>query len=183
MLIAFIQSKDFGVKVFISDETDRLLDTGGGIFNAAQFFDSDAPFLVHNVDIITDIDLTMLYKNHSNSNAVATLAVGKRESSRVFLFDREMSLSGWKNKLTNKQIIPDSNREPLTEFAFAGIHVINPEIFKLIKTTGAFSIIDTYLSLCGKYAIKGYDVSKSYVLDVGKPDSIKIAEEFLSGER
>jgi len=179
MLISFIQSKDFGAKILISDETERLLDTGGGIFNAAHYFEGDSPFLVHNVDVLTDIDLNLLYTTHAGSNSLVTLAVGKRESSRVFLFDDEMKLAGWKNKLTNKQIIPDNNRRPLTEFAFAGIHVINPEIFKLIKTTGAFSIIDTYLNLCNKYTIKGYDVSSNFVLDVGKPDSLTAAEEYL----
>jgi MurNAc alpha-1-phosphate uridylyltransferase len=179
MVIAYLQRKDFGVKILISDETERLLDTGGGIFNAAHFFEGDAPFLVHNVDVITDIDLNQLIKTHAESNSLVTLAVGKRESSRVFLFDDEMKLSGWKNKLTNKVIIPDSNRHPLTEYAFAGIHVISPEIFNLIKTTRAFSIIDTYLSLCNKYIIKGDDISRNFVLDVGKPDSLAAAEEYL----
>ena len=179
MLVSFIENNDFGVKILISDETERLLDTGGGIFNAAQLLGSEGPFLVHNVDIITDIDLSLLYKTHLNSSALVTLAVGKRESSRVFLFDNEMNLRGWKNKLTNKEIIPDSQFKHITEFAFSGIHVINPEIFNLIKTTGSFSIIDTYLSLCSKYTIKGYDISQNYVLDVGKPDSLKAAEQYL----
>ncbi|MHC1704853.1 MAG: nucleotidyltransferase family protein [Tenuifilaceae bacterium] len=183
MLISFLQSKEFGVKILISDESDWLLDTGGGIFHAYKFLEGDAPFLVHNVDIITDIDLNLLYSIHNNSNALVSLAVGKRESSRVFLFDDEMNLSGWKNKLTNKQIIPDTSRESLTEFAFSGIHVINPEIFKLIKTTGAFSIIDTYLSLCSKYTIKGHDISNNFVVDVGKPDSISVAEDFLKTKK
>jgi len=182
MLISFIQSRDFGATIYISDESDRLLDTGGGIFHAAKLLDGDAPFLVHNVDILTDIDLNGIYQSHSNSCAIATLAIGKRESSRVFLFDNEMKLSGWKNKLTNKQIIPDSSRESLTEYAFAGIHVINPEIFKLTKAVGAFSIIDIYLNLCVKYIISGYDVSGNFVVDVGKPDSIPVAEEFLRGK-
>jgi len=179
MLISFLQSRDFGAKILISDESDRLLDTGGGIFHASKFLEGDDPFLVHNVDIITDTDLKLLYNIHNNSNALATLAVGKRESSRVFLLDDEMNLSGWKNKLTNKQIIPNTSHEPLTEFAFSGIHVINSEIFSLIKTTGAFSIIDTYLSLCSKYTIKGHDITNNFVVDVGKPDSISVAEDFL----
>jgi N-acetyl-alpha-D-muramate 1-phosphate uridylyltransferase len=179
MLISFIESKKFDAKIYISDAPERLLDTGGGIFHASRFLAGEEPFLVHNVDIITDIDLRIMYQSHYNSNSIATLAVGKRESSRVFLFDNDLILSGWKNKLTNKQIIPDSNREYLNEFAFAGIHVVSPDIFKLIKTTGSFSIIDTYLSLCNKYTIKGFDVTNNFVLDVGKPNSIPIAEEYL----
>lgn len=183
MLIDFLNSHDFGVKIFISDESDRLLDTGGGILKAANFLDGDAPFLVHNVDIITNIDLRLLYQSHSNSSALATLAVGKRESSRVFLFDSEMKLSGWKNNLTGKKIIPDSARQPLAEYAFSGIHVISPDFFNLVKSKGPFSIVDAYLSLCCRHSIKGYDVSNNFVIDVGKPHNIPMAEEFLLSEK
>ncbi len=179
MLIDFLNSHDFGVNIFISDESDRLLDTGGGILKAANFLDGDAPFLVHNVDIITDIDLRLLYHTHSNSTALATLAVGKRESSRVFLFDNELNLAGWKNNLTGKKIIPDSSRQSLSEYAFSGIHVINPDFFNHVKSKGPFSIVDAYLSLCCRHSIKGYDVTSNFVIDVGKPHNIPMAEEFL----
>lgn len=179
MLIDFVNSHDFGVRIFISDESDRLLDTGGGILKAASFLDGDSPFLVHNVDIITNIDLRLLYNSHSNSTALATLAVGKRESSRVFLFDQEMRLSGWQNNLTGKQIIPDRTSKPLTEYAFSGIHVISPDFFTLIKSKGPFSIVDAYLSLCSRHIIRGYDASNNFVIDVGKPSNIPMAEDFL----
>lgn len=179
MLTSFISSKDFGVKIHISDESDKLMDTGGGIVKAMQFLDGDEPFLVHNVDIITDIDLNLLYSSHRQSVALSTLAVGKRESSRVFLFDSNMNLSGWQNNLTGKKIIPDSTRQPLTEYAFSGIHVISPSFFNLITSKGPFSIVDAYLSLCCRNSIKGYDVSNNFVLDVGKPQSIAFAEEYL----
>lgn len=179
MLVDFLKAKDFGVKIHISDESDRLMDTGGGIVKAAPFLDGDEPFLVHNVDIITDIDLRMLYNAHNQSDALATLAVGKRESSRMFLFDKDMKLAGWQNNLTGKKIIPDVSREPLTPYAFSGIHVINPSIFSLITSKGPFSIVDAYLAQCCRNAIKGYDVSNNFVLDVGKPQSIERAEEYL----
>jgi len=179
MIIEFLKSKDFGVKIHISDESDRLMDTGGGIVKAAEFLDGDDPFLVHNVDIITDIDLRLLYNSHKQSEAIATLAVGKRESSRVFLFDSNMNLSGWQNNLTGKKIIPDASREHLDAYAFSGIHIISPSIFNLITSKGPFSIVDAYLSLCCRNKIKGYDVSNSFVLDVGKPQSIAMAEEYL----
>lgn len=179
MLIDFVNSHDFGVKINISDESDRLLDTGGGIVKAENFLNGEEPFLVHNVDIITDIDLKLLYQSHSNTTSIATLSVSKRESSRVFLFNDKMNLSGWKNNLTGKIIIPDSSRQPLTEYAFSGIHIISPEIFSLINSKGPFSIVDAYLSLCSKYDIKGYDVSNNFVIDVGKPHNIPMAEEFL----
>jgi N-acetyl-alpha-D-muramate 1-phosphate uridylyltransferase len=183
MIIDFLNSHDFGVKIHISDESERLLDTGGGILKAANFLDGDAPFLVHNVDIITDIDLRLLYQSHANSTALVTLAVGRRESSRVFLFDSEMRLSGWKNNLTGREIIPESKHQPLVEYAFSGIHVINPDFFALIKSKGPFSIIDAYLSLCCRQSISGYDVSSNFVVDVGKPNSIPIAEEYLKSEK
>lgn len=179
LVIDFLNSNDFGVKIHISDESDWLLDTGGGILKASNFLNGDEPFLVHNVDIITDIDLNQFYKTYSASCNVATLAVSKRESSRVFMFDDNMILAGWKNNLTGKKIIPDSNRGPLTDYAFAGIHLISPEIFNLINSKGPFSIVDAYLSLCSKYTIKGHDVSSNFVLDVGKPNSIEKAEEYL----
>ena len=179
MLVDFLKAKDFGVKIHISDESDRLMDTGGGIVKAASFLDGDEPFLVHNVDIITDIDLRTLFNAHSQSDALATLAVGKRESSRMFLFDSEMKLAGWQNNLTGKKIIPDSSREPLTPYAFSGIHVISPTIFTLITSKGPFSIVDAYLSQCCRNAIRGYDVSNNFVLDVGKPQSIERAEGYL----
>jgi len=179
MVIDFLNSNDFGVKIYISDESDWLLDTGGGILKAAQYLNGDEPFLVHNVDIITDIDLRQFYKTYSTSCNVATLAVSKRESSRVFMFDDKLSLSGWKNNLTGKMIIPDSSRGPLSEYAFAGIHLISPKIFNLINSKGPFSIVDAYLSLCSKYTIQGHDVSSNFVLDVGKPSSIEKAEEYL----
>ncbi len=179
MLVDFLKAKDFGIKIHISDESDRLMDTGGGIVKAAPFLDGDEPFLVHNVDIITDIDLRMLFNVHSQSDALATLAVGKRESSRMFLFDRDMKLAGWQNNLTGKKIIPDTSREPLTPYAFSGIHVISPTIFTLITSKGPFSIVDAYLSQCCRNAIRGYDVSNNFVLDVGKPQSIEKAEEYL----
>jgi len=183
MVIDFLNSNDFGVKIHISDESDWLLDTGGGILKAAQYLNGNEPFLVHNVDIITDIDLNQFYKTYSKSCNIATLAVSKRESSRVFMFDEEFSLAGWKNNLTGKMIIPDSSRGPLTEHAFAGIHLISPEIFNLINSKGPFSIVDAYLSLCSKYTIKGHDVSSNFVLDVGKPSSIEKAEEYLGSEK
>lgn len=179
MLVDFLKTREFGVKIHISDESDRLMDTGGGIVKAASFLDGDEPFLVHNVDIITNVDLRMLYNAHNQSDALATLAVGKRESSRVFLFDSNMNLSGWQNNLTGKKIIPDTSREHLDAYAFSGIHIISPSIFNLITSKGPFSIVDAYLSLCCRNKIKGYDVSNNFVLDVGKPQSILQATEYL----
>lgn len=178
-VVDYLHQIDFGIPIHISDESDRLLDTGGGILKAQPFLDGSEPFLVHNVDILSDIDLAQLMQNHRQSKAMATLAVGDRKSSRKLLFDTQMHLKGWKNISSGETIIPALPKSGLTEFAFAGIHVLSPEIFKHITQSGSFSIIDTYLSLCAKHKIVGFNVSNRFVLDVGKPDSLSAAATFL----
>jgi NDP-sugar pyrophosphorylase family protein len=178
-VIDFINQTDFGVTIHISNESKQLLDTGGAILNAKPFLDGQEPFLIHNVDILSDIDLVLLIKSHQSTSALATLAVSNRSSTRKLLFDSEMLLRGWKHLTTGETIIPNKLQHDLGEFAFSGIHVLSPRIFESIKQQGKFSIIDAYLSLCSSDKIMGYDVSQSYVLDVGKPDSISAAAKFL----
>ena len=178
-VIDFLSQNDFGASINISSETDQLLDTGGGILKAQSFLDGQEPFLVHNVDIISDIDLSQIMSNHKQSGALATLAVSSRSSTRKLLFDSAMQLRGWKNLTSGEVIIPSNSNGNLKEFAFSGIHVLSPQIFSAINSCGRFSIIDTYLSLCADKNVLGYDVSTSHVLDVGKPDSISRAVDFL----
>ena len=109
-IIEFLTGKDnFGITIHISDERDYLLDTGGGIKHAAQFLQGDEPFLVHNVDIISNVDLKALYQHHLDTNPLATLLVSKRDTSRYLLFNKENKLSGWRNKETGevKSYYPD----------------------------------------------------------------------------
>lgn len=178
-IIKYLEDNDFGIKILISDESNRLLNTGGGIIKAQPFLYGEEPFLVHNVDILSDIDLNQLVEWHKKNDGIATLAVGSRTSTRHFLFDKNMYLSGWRNNLTGKEIIPASDRLPLQGYAFAGIHVINPIIFELIHTKGAFSIVDAYLSLCSKHRILGFDSSNNFVIDVGKPKNLEMANDFV----
>lgn len=179
LMYEFLSQRKFNASIFISDESDRLLDTGGGIIHARQFLDGNEPFLVHNVDIISDINLKNLVDTHIQSNALATLAVSRRESSRVFLFDEEMQLAGWRNMLTGRSIFPNMHKTLFEAYAFAGIHVISPEIFNLISTKGVFSIVDAYLNLCKDNKIVGVNLPDNFILDVGKPNSLKEAEDFL----
>ena len=179
MICEFLSEKKFNASIYISDESDRLLDTGGGIIHARQFLDGDEPFLVHNVDIISDINLKGFVEIHKTKDALATLAVSCRESSRVFLFDEDMLLSGWRNMLTGKSIFPNMHKTVLDAYAFAGIHVISPQIFELISTQGVFSIVDAYLNLCKDNRIVGVNLDENFILDVGKPDALKLAEDFL----
>jgi len=179
MIYEFIANRRFDASIFISDESERLLDTGGGIIHARQFLDGDEPFLVHNVDIITDINLKQLYNVQNNSQSLATLAISRRESSRVFLFDEDMQLAGWRNMLTGKSIFPNTHKTSFNAYAFSGIHVISPTIFNLVTSKGVFSIVDAYLNLCKDNIITGFDLPNNFILDVGKPDSLQLAEEYL----
>ncbi len=178
-IISYLEANDFKMKILVSDETNKLMDTGGGILNAKSFLEGNEPFLVHNVDILSDVNLKKLIDYHNEEKPLATLAVGERKSSRYFIFDETMKLVGWKNNLTGKAVIPTPGIGILKNFAFAGIHVISPSIFNLIKTKGAFSIVDAYLSLCSNHLIVGYDTTNSFTLDVGKPQNLEKAEEYL----
>ena len=170
------ENNNYGVNISISDETGKLLDTGGGLKNAAWFFDDGEPFLLHNVDVISSLNLKTLYDFHINSKAIATLAVRDRESSRYLLFNSENILCGWKNVKTN-EIVSFSNIESLKEFAFSGIHIIDPKIFALMPNDEIFSMIDFYLNIMKNNDVNAYIDNESFWMDVGNPESLKIAEE------
>lgn len=176
----FVASKNqFGINVAISDERNLLLDTGGGLKKAASFFDDGKPFLIHNVDIVSDIDLKALYEENLRTNALVTLAVSARMSSRYFMFDEKMRLAGWKNVKTNEQKIARVG-DTYHPFAFNGIHVVNPRIFTMMNDfEGKFSIVDLYLHLAKAQPIMGYDVTKNHIIDVGKPAALHEAEKLM----
>jgi len=180
-VISFLQSKNnFGVNITISDERDMLLDTGGGLQKAAWFFNDNKPFLVHNVDVISNIDLTKMYDFHCESNGLATLAVMQRETSRYFLFNSQMELCGWKNITTNELISLGIDDYSLSLFAFSGIHIIDPKIFQYIDESGKFSMTNVYLKLANKHIIKGFAHNESWWMDLGKPEAIKKAEQLIN---
>ena len=182
-IIDYLQSKDnFGLTIHISDERDYLLDTGGGIKHARKFLDGNEPFLVHNADILSNVDLNQLYKHHLESTAITTLLVSQRESSRCLLFDKENRMHGWQNRETGevKSPSPDFSPSMYNGYAFSGIHVISPEIFKWMDTwTGKFSIINFYLAICAKVNIQAYLSDNLQLLDIGKPEALVQAEEWL----
>jgi len=188
-VIDFLSSKhNFGVTVELSDERSYLLETGGGIKQARRLLDGKEPFLVHNVDMFTDVDLTAMYRAHVDSNALATLLVNQRNSSRQLLFNREGWLSGWRNRETGevKSHFPHFDPSKYLEYAFGGVHVISPEIFRIMEDwTGRFSIINFYLSICPKYPIRFYTEDNIQLIDAGKPEGLEAAEQWLlsSGKR
>jgi N-acetyl-alpha-D-muramate 1-phosphate uridylyltransferase len=149
-----------------------LLETGGGLLKASWFFDGEDPFLVHNVDVITDLDLAALQNTHGNHDALATLAVRRRETSRYFLFDEPMQLCGWKNKRTHEKRIIVKGEKDLSEYAFSGIQMISPKIFPLVSEKGKFSLTDLYLRLCRENKIRGFVHNEGYWSDVGKPEEL-----------
>jgi NDP-sugar pyrophosphorylase family protein len=180
MMTNWIQCHEFGIPIHISDESGELLDTGGGLKKAASFFTGNDPVLVHNVDILGNTDLKHFISEHLNSGALATLAVRKRETQRYFMFDSEKQLTGWINKKTGeKKIARPETFEESTEMAFSGIHIVQPEIFRLMPAENRFSIIGIYLELAQTRAIKGYFDESDWWMDVGKPEELEAVRKLL----
>jgi len=175
----FLKQKDnFGIRIDISDETNQLLDTGGGLKKASWFFNTDEPFILYNADIISDINLSDMMNYHSENDSLATLAVRKRKSSRYFLFNNNFDLCGWKNEITSEEIITRST-EILNSYAFSGIHIINPIILQHLNQSGKFSIVKSYLKLCKTMKIKGFDHTTDYWFDIGDMKKLQMAEKFI----
>ena len=182
-IIDFIKVKDyFGIHFEISDERENILDTGGGIKKAAHFFSDGKPFLIHNVDILSNVDLNEIYDQHLlEPERLATLVVNSRSTNRYLLFDKAMHLHGWVNTKT-LQTKPYQGIVTTTfqKFAYAGIQVVSPKIFHLMENEPEkFSIIDFYLSHCSNEKIIGFVPENLQILDVGKIDALEKAEEFV----
>jgi NDP-sugar pyrophosphorylase family protein len=176
-IIEFLSSKNnFDIRIEISDESALLLDTGGGLKKAGHFFNDGKPFLVHNVDILSDIDLNLLYKAHLQHNYLATLACTERPSTRHFLINNENELCGWKNEKTGEVIISKETNLYLKPIAFCGIQIISPEFLGLINETGTFSIINTYLRLATVNAIKVMPFQNLKWIDIGSLENYKKAQ-------
>lgn len=182
-IIDFVASKNnFDIRIELSDERERLLDTGGAIKKSGWFIREDESILIHNVDILSDIDLAALYNQHIKNKSMATLVVSERETARYLLFDESDRLQGWVNEKTGETKSPhsDFNYLKYQKLAFSGIHVISADALKLMEELpDKFSIIDFYLSICNKTNVQSYLSNESSMIDVGKLDSLKEAERFL----
>lgn len=175
-----VKERDWGVNIQLSDERSLLLDTGGGLKKASVLFGADdSPVLIHNVDILSNADLRTLYKLGEQHDAV--VLVSDRPTQRYLLFDDRLNLVGWTHVGTGEVRTPFEKLDvkQCRKLAFAGIHVFSPRLFLEMQSwPEKFSIIDFYLSVCGKYDIYGcYDASLR-LLDVGKQDTLKIANDF-----
>jgi len=170
-----------GFRISISDEREKLLETGGGLYKARWFFDNN-PFLVYNVDIISDLDLTALYNYHLEKKGLATLAVRPREGSRFFLIDKAGIIRGWRNIATGEQILALPDSDDLTEIAFSGLHIVEPGIFSYMED-GKYTMVDIYLKLASENNIYTYPNDNGYWGDIGTPESLKQVREFLKASR
>lgn len=182
MIIEYVkENNNFGIEIVFSDERQMLLETGGAIKHAVDLL-GDEPFLIHNVDILSNVDLEALIAAHTESNSAATLLVSKRNSTRALLFNAEGNLTAWINKTTGEVKTPYESIDiaTLEEFAFSGIHIFTPRLFKYFGAyPEKFSIIDFYLNTCKEEKIKAYTQTNLQLLDVGKLDSLEKAEEYV----
>ena len=175
-ILEFLKSKqNFNLPVTVSDERNQLLDTGGAILNARQLLGNE-PFLLYNVDVLSTLDLNLLYSYHTLKGGLATMAVRQRATDRYLVFDQNMLLSGWKNVKSGEEKVSRVCKEPRS-FAFSGIQIIEPQLLSLITETGQFSIIDLYLRLAKSEAIFGYQDTSEIWMDLGKPDQLIAAEK------
>lgn len=169
----------FGLDILISDETTQLLDTGGGIKAAKRLF-GDTRILIHNVDILSNINLQRFYFAHKE--AAATLLVSERNTNRYLLFDDDMRLVGWTNVNTGefRSPYPNLNVAQYKKLAFAGIHTFSPQLFPWMDAfPDRFGVIDFYLSVCNQVPIIGHVESNLRLMDVGKQETLHTAEQFM----
>ena len=187
-IVDYVAQQDYAPLVRFSDETAALLETGGGLKKAAPLFADDEPVLIHNVDILDNVDYNWFSRQHQEDED-AVLLVSRRKTKRYLLFDNAMRLMGWKNMETGEVKSPyeyirrtglSQHGEPLNMFAFSGIHSFSSRLFSLMdRFPDRFSIIDFYLSVCHRSHIVGLPKDDLKVLDVGKLDSLHDAEQFL----
>ncbi|MGL5235164.1 MAG: nucleotidyltransferase family protein [Empedobacter falsenii] len=177
-IIEFLEENNyFGIEITISDETDQVLETGGGLVKAKANFEED--FLVMNVDILTDLNLAKFIKAHQENKALVTLAVSDRNSSRKLFFNEQKELKGWRNLKTEEEIKAVDSLDDCKDLAFSGIHVISPTLFDKITEKGKFSIMKVYMDLMQTELIHGFDHSGGILIDVGRPESVLEAEQYF----
>jgi NDP-sugar pyrophosphorylase family protein len=172
------KNNGWGSTIYISDEQEQLLDTGGGLLKVKKWLGNKEPFVTTNADILTDLNLDKLIAFHKQHQPLISMAVTERKTSRYFLFDENNQLCGWRNTKTGEEKIA-IKKNGLVEKAYSCVVVFDPKVFSLISFTGKFSLVDVYLSLAKENIILGYDHSGDKLVDVGKPESIAIAESLF----
>lgn len=181
MIIEFLHANDnFGLTISVADERNKLLDTGGAIKNIHGIFSDNEPFLVHNVDILSNIDLVNVYNEHVKSNSMATLVVSNRATFRYLLFENEQ-LCGWINEKTNEtKPVGFCINSEMSKLAFSGIQVLSHDVFRQMESyPDKFPIMDFYLEKCSSNLIRAYIPDNLQLLDVGKLNVLDDAETFV----
>jgi NDP-sugar pyrophosphorylase family protein len=172
------KNNGWGSNIMISDETNEVLETGGGLLKAKDLFTPGEKFITCNVDILTDLDINKLLAFHQLHKPLISFGVTNRKTSRYFLFDENNRLCGWRNTKTGEERIEVSN-DVLIQKAYSCVVVFEYDIFKFIPFTGRFSLVDVYLHFAKEHLILGYDHSGDLLVDVGKPESIAVAESLF----
>ena len=173
------QNSGWGSNILISDETNEVLETGGGLLKAKDLLQNGKPFVTLNADFLTDLNVANLIEFHKNKKSLISFGITNRKTSRYFLFDEDNRLCGWRNTTTGEEKI-SIVKDNLRQMAYSCVVVFQPEIFELIPQRGKFSLVETYLSLAADYPIYGYDHSGDKLVDVGKPESVAVAEKLFS---
>jgi len=187
-IIDYVKEQDYAPLVHFSDESDQLLETGGGLKKAQTLFRDDQPILIHNVDILDNVNYDWFARQHQPDED-AVLLVSQRTTKRYLLFDNAMHLMGWKNVETGEIKSPyeyvrrtglSQHGEELNMFAFSGIHSFSPRLFPLMERfPERFPIIDFYLSVCHRAPIVGLVKPDLQLMDVGKIETLDQAEKFI----
>ena len=178
-IVQAVQDNDgWGSRVLISDETDAVLETGGGLLKAKELFTPGEPFITCNVDILTDLDLGRLIAFHQQHRPLISFGITNRKTSRNFLFAEHNRLCGWVNQQSGEQRI-SLEKPGLVPKAYSCVVVFEYDVFQLTPFTGKFSLTDLYLELARQHTILGYDHSGDRWVDVGKTESIAVAERFF----
>lgn len=173
------QNDGWGSNVLISDETNEVLETGGGLLKAKDLLQNGEPFVTLNADFLTDLNIDDLISFHKEKKSLISFGITTRKTSRYFLFDDDNRLCGWRNVNTGEEKISIA-KPGLKQMAYSCVVVFQPEIFELIPQRGKFSLVETYLSLAADYPIYGYDHTGDKLVDVGKPESVAVAEKLFS---
>lgn len=175
---AIQQQNGWGSQIVISDERNEVLETGGGLLKARHLLEGDAPFITLNVDILTDLNLHDLMAFHQQNKPLISFGVTERKTSRYWLMDDNNRLCGWRNTITGEEKIALQNPN-LHQKAYSCVAVFEPAVFDLIQERGKFSLTTTYLNLAAENLILGYEHKGDKLLDVGKPESVAIAESLF----
>lgn len=172
------KNKGWGSNVIISDETEEVLETGGGLLKAQELFTPGEKFITCNADILTDLNINKLIAYHEKNKPLISFGVTHRKTSRNFLFDETDRLCGWINNTTGEQRISVS-KHGLIQKAYSCVVVFEYDVFRLTPLTGKFSLTDLYLELAKQHTILGYDHTGDKWVDVGKTESVAVAESLF----